>query len=161
MLPNQGHYFNAGSLSKRFTPAGPDHAQVAACAGMADYVESLAGHHGVASAGVHDLMRDQEIRLLKPVLDAIKVRNDVRLLGPSDAAVRAPTVAIDLGRPAEPVAAELAKHGINAGGGDFYAVRALEGMGIDPAQGVLRLSFTHYTSEAEIAQLLGALDAVL
>ncbi len=39
MLPNQGHYFNADTLYKRFTPAGPDHAQVAACAGMADYVD--------------------------------------------------------------------------------------------------------------------------
>jgi selenocysteine lyase/cysteine desulfurase len=48
-----------------------------------------------------------------------------------------------------------------AGGGDFYAVRALEAMGIDPAHGVLRLSFTHYTSEAEMAQLTTALDAVL
>jgi selenocysteine lyase/cysteine desulfurase len=34
-------------------------------------------------------------------------------------------------------------------------------MGVDPAQGVLRLSFVHYTSEAEIQQLLKALDAVL
>ena len=32
-LPNQGHYFNADTLYKRFTPAGPDHAQIAACAG--------------------------------------------------------------------------------------------------------------------------------
>ncbi|MGE4326576.1 MAG: aminotransferase class V-fold PLP-dependent enzyme, partial [Pseudodonghicola sp.] len=30
LLPNQGHYFNGGTLYKRFTPAGPDHAQVAA-----------------------------------------------------------------------------------------------------------------------------------
>ncbi|MDP4992221.1 MAG: aminotransferase class V-fold PLP-dependent enzyme, partial [Marivita lacus] len=37
ILPNQGHYFNAGALYKRFTPAGPDHAQIAACAGMVDY----------------------------------------------------------------------------------------------------------------------------
>ena len=38
-LPNQGHYFNAGALTKRFTPAGPDHAQIAACAGIADYID--------------------------------------------------------------------------------------------------------------------------
>ena len=44
-LPNQGHYFNADSLYKRFTPAGPDHAQVAACAGMADYVDEVHAHH--------------------------------------------------------------------------------------------------------------------
>jgi selenocysteine lyase/cysteine desulfurase len=34
-------------------------------------------------------------------------------------------------------------------------------MGVDPAKGVLRLSFTHYTSAAEMDQLLTALDKVL
>ena len=161
LLPNQAHYFNAGSLYKRFTPAGPDHAQVAACAGMADYVDALAQHHSVASRDVQDMMRAQETRLLQPLLDHLSARNDLRLLGPAQADNRAPTVALDIGRPAEPVAAALAEHGIMAGGGDFYAVRALQAMGIDPEQGVLRLSFTHYTSEAEIAQLIKALDTVL
>jgi selenocysteine lyase/cysteine desulfurase len=45
-LPNQGHFFNHGTLYKRHTPAGPDHAQIAACAGMADYIDALAAHHG-------------------------------------------------------------------------------------------------------------------
>ena len=45
LLPNQGHYFNEDTLYKRFTPAGPDHAQIAACAGMADYVDALYDHH--------------------------------------------------------------------------------------------------------------------
>lgn len=167
LLPNQAHYFNAGSLYKRFTPAGPDHAQVAASAGMADYAEALASHHGhsgsAAETGafVHDLMRAHEVKLLQPLLDAVKDRNDVRLLGPSTAENRAPTVALALNRAAEPVAAQLAEFGIMAGGGDFYAVRALEAMGIDPAQGVLRISFTHYTSEAEVAKLIDALDRVL
>ena len=88
-------------------------------------------------------------------------RNSVRLIGPSDAAGRAPTVALALNRPGEEVAAELAQHGIMAGGGDFYAGRALSAMGVDMDKGVLRLSFTHYTSESEIDQLLSALDAVL
>ena len=48
-----------------------------------------------------------------------------------------------------------------AGGGDFYAVRPLQAMSVDPDQGVLRLSFTHYTSRQEIDQLLEALDSVL
>ncbi|MCE8511439.1 aminotransferase class V-fold PLP-dependent enzyme [Ruegeria pomeroyi] len=168
LLPNQGHYFNAGVLYKRFTPAGPDHAQVAACAGMADYIDQLAAHHGVAEtdaaargAAVHDLMRAHEVALLQPLLDAVSARNSVRLLGPDRAEGRAPTVALALNRPAEPVAADLAQYGIMAGGGDFYAVRPLGAMGVDPAQGVLRLSFTHYTSKDEIAQLIEALDRVL
>ncbi|MCL6284257.1 aminotransferase class V-fold PLP-dependent enzyme [Ruegeria sp. 2012CJ41-6] len=168
MLPNQAHYFNADVLYKRFTPAGPDHAQIAASAGMADYVDALCDHHGgpaegaVARGGfVHDLMRDHEVALLQPLLDAVKDRNAVRLLGPDRADLRAPTVALSLGRPAQPVAAELATHGVMTDGGDFYAVRPLAGMGIDPAQGVLRLSFTHYTSKQEIDQLIEALDRVL
>jgi cysteine desulfurase family protein (TIGR01976 family) len=161
LLPNQGHYFNAGTLYKRFTPAGPDHAQVAACAGMVDYMEALGAHHGVSVGGVHDLMRAHEVALLQPLLDAVKDRNSVRLIGPSEAASRAPTVALALNRPGEEVAAELAQHGVMCGGGDFYAVRALEAMGVDMQKGVLRLSFVHYTSEAEVTKAIEALDAVL
>lgn len=168
LLPNQAHYFNADVLYKRFTPAGPDHAQIAASAGMADYVELLCTHHGGPDAGAaeqgafaHDLMRAHEVSLLQPVLDAVKDRNAVRLIGTSDATRRAPTVALSLNRPAESVAAELAQYGVMAGGGDFYAVRPLQAMGVDLAQGVLRVSFTHYTSQQEIDQLLEALERVL
>lgn len=159
LLPNQGHSFNGGTLYKRFTPAGPDHAQVAACAGMADYLDGLESHHGGAVA--HDLMRAHEIALCQPLLDWAAGRNDLRLIGPSDAKVRAPTVSLDLGRAAEPVAAKLAEHGIMAEGGDFYAVRPLEAMGVVPDQGVLRLSFVHYTSKAEVDRLMDALDQVV
>ncbi len=169
LLPNQGHDFNGDSLYKRFTPAGPDHAQVAACAGMADYVDSFYAHHvpdGTADAAgragaVHDIMRAHETALLTPLLDAVRNRNSVRLIGPSDAQGRAPTVALALNRPGEDVAAALAPHGVMAGGGDFYAGRALSAMGVDMDRGVLRLSFTHYTTQAEIDQLITALDAVL
>ena len=43
-LPNQGHEFNEIAI-KRLTPAGPDHAQVAAIAGIIDYFEQLDAHH--------------------------------------------------------------------------------------------------------------------
>ncbi len=168
LLPNQAHYFNGDVLYKRFTPAGPDHAQIAASAGMADYVDLLCTHHGGPSSGaaeqgayVHDLMRAHEVTLLQPLLDAVKDRNAVRLIGTSEAERRAPTVALALNRAAEPVAAELAQHGVMAGGGDFYAVRPLQAMGVETSQGVLRVSFTHYTSKQEIDQLLKALDRVL
>jgi len=167
-LPNQGHHFNGDVLYKRFTPAGPDHAQVAAAAGMADYIDALHERHFAPGAGpaeraarVHDLMRAREVALLQPLLDFLSARNDLRLLGPRRAEGRAPTVAVELDRPGEGVAAELAPHGIMAGGGDFYAVRPLQAMGIDPAKGVLRLSFVHYTSQAEVDRLIRALDRIL
>ncbi|MHC0055015.1 aminotransferase class V-fold PLP-dependent enzyme [Actibacterium sp. D379-3] len=164
-LPNQGHYFNAATLYKRFTPAGPDHAQIAACAGMADYIDALYAHHVGGQAGpaaragaVHDLMRAHEVALLQPLLDYVAASNTLRLLGPTQADQRAPTVALALDQPGEGVAARLAESGIMAGGGDFYAVRALAAMGVDPAMGVLRLSFVHYTSPDEVDRLIAALD---
>ncbi|MGR3343111.1 MAG: aminotransferase class V-fold PLP-dependent enzyme [Paracoccaceae bacterium] len=167
-LPNQGHWFNADELYKRFTPAGPDHAQIAASAGIADYVDLMYAHHfsGVAAPAarceaVHDLMRAQESLLLQPLLDYLGEKNSVRLIGPRDAGARAPTVAVELGGPGEAAAAALAAHGIMAGGGDFYGVHPLTALGIDPGKGVLRVSFVHYTSAEEVDRLIGALDRVL
>jgi selenocysteine lyase/cysteine desulfurase len=167
-LPNQGHWFNGDVLWKRFTPAGPDHAQVAASAGIADYFDALHDHHFGAepdarkrAARVHDLMRAQEVAICQPLLDFLGDRNDLRLLGPAGAARRAPTVAVDLGRPAEPVAAALAAAGINCWAGDFYAGRPLAAMGIDPDRGVLRMSMVHYTSAEDVARLIAALEGLL
>ena len=168
LLPNQAHFFNGDVLYKKFTPAGPDHAQVAASAGMADYVDALCDHHGFAASDpaqrtgfVHDMMRRRETALLQPLLDALSDRNAVRLIGPSDAGRRAPTVALALNGSAESAAEALARAGIMAGAGDFYAVRPLSAMGVTPEQGVLRLSFTHYTSQAELDRLVNVLEDVL
>jgi selenocysteine lyase/cysteine desulfurase len=167
-LPAQGHWFNAGSLYKRFTPAGPDHAQIAACAGMADYIDALHAHHfggqaepAARNRAVHDLMRRQEVEVIQPLLDYLAARNDLRLVGPRDAGKRAPTVAVVLDRAAAPVAAELGREGIACGGGDFYAVRPIEAMGLDRESGVLRMSGVHYTSADDVQRLIAALDRVL
>ncbi|MEM6390915.1 MAG: aminotransferase class V-fold PLP-dependent enzyme, partial [Pseudomonadota bacterium] len=168
-LPNQGHYFNAGSRSKRFTPAGPDHAQIASSAGMADYVDALYAHHfpgdtaapSVRAKAVSELQRRQESNLLSPLLDYLSNRNDVRLLGPQRSADKVGTVALVPRQPAAELARALAQHGISCDGGDFYAVRLLEALGVAPDPGVLRLSFTHYTLQSEIERAIEALDRVL
>ncbi|MCW1933298.1 aminotransferase class V-fold PLP-dependent enzyme [Pararhodobacter zhoushanensis] len=167
-LPNQGHYFNGEVLYKRFTPAGPDHAQIAACAGMADYVDALAEHHGAGdlipkarAAMVHDLMRAHEATILQPLLDYLGTRNELRLLGPKSAVRRAPTVSVQAGETGHELARALAEQDVMVGGGTFYADRALHAQGVDLDRGVLRMSFVHYTTAAEVDQLIGALDRVL
>jgi selenocysteine lyase/cysteine desulfurase len=167
-LPNQGHYFNAGDPTKRLTPAGPDHAQIAASAGMADYVDALHAHHfsktsvpAERAARVGELQRSHERQLLAPLLDYLRGRNDIRLIGPEQPQGRVPTVSMLLDQPGAQAACDLAANGIMAGGGDFYAVRLLEALGIDPGHGVLRLSFVHYTEPGEIDRLIAALNDVL
>ena len=165
LLPNQGHYFNEKFLTKKFTPAGPDHAQIAACAGIIEYFDALAAHHGIktseAPAKVHKLFRNYETKILQPLLNYLKTKNSARLLGPSDASVRAPTVALDLGCNAFEVAKKLSVEDILAGGDDFYAVRLLEALGVDINHGALRLSFVHYTRQQDVNAVIEALDEVL
>jgi len=148
-------------------PAGPDHAQIAAANGMMDYFDALDAHHG----GGDDAMRPRRVEALfhaaeqenlKVMLDYLGQRNDIRLLGPSDATRRAPTVSFVSSRLAsQDIAKQLASHGIMVGGGDFYAVRLLETMGVNANDGAVRLSFVHYTSRDEINAALKALDQVL
>lgn len=165
-LPNQGHFFNDIKPRYRLTPAGPDHAQIAASAGIADYLEAVAEIAGLENGEnpfrrAHAAMRAQEIALAAPLLDFLRSRNDIQLIGPSDPQRRAPTIALRHSEPGLVLAKRLARHGVMAGGGHFYAWRLLEALDIDPNHGVLRLSFVHYTTPEEINQLIAALDAEL
>jgi len=167
-LANQGHYFNEGDVHKRLVPAGPDHAQIAALAGIADYIDAIYSRHfttNLAADGrarrVHDLMQAEERALMAPLIDYLRGRNDLRLLGPAEPAARAPTIAVVHARPGKALAAELSAHRIMAEGGHFYSRRLVEALGVDPDHGVLRLSFLHYTRRAEIDRLIEALDRVL
>jgi cysteine desulfurase family protein (TIGR01976 family) len=166
-LPNQGHFFNADKPLARFTPAGPDHPQIAATAGVADYLDAVAVHHGLGEtgmserrAGVRQLFRQHEARILQPLLDFLTAHPRVRLIGSAVAAERAPTVAftVEGSRPHD-LAARLAESGLGLGAGHFYAYRLIQALGIDVAQGVLRASLVHYTSEPEVARLIQALGA--
>ena len=166
-LPNQGHFFNDAKPRYRLTPAGPDHAQIAAASGIVDYLEAVAAIAGDSVAGdtpfrrAHAAMRAQEIALSVPLLDYLRQKNSVRIIGPADPDLRAPTIALQLSEPGAVVAARLARHGVMAAGGHFYAWRLLEALGIAQDHGVLRLSFVHYTTPADIDQLIAALDKEL
>ena len=168
-LGNEGHYFVADQLRYKLVPAGHDHAQVAACAGVIDYLDDLYAHHGGPSAtpvergrAVHDLFRTYETRLLDRLLRYVAGRDDVRVVGPADATLRAPTVSIvPMRRPVADVAESLVRRRMMVGVGDFYAPRLLDEMRIPTDPGVLRMSFTHYNTEDEIQRLIEALDFAL
>jgi cysteine desulfurase family protein (TIGR01976 family) len=169
-LPYQGHFFNAGKPRYRFMPAGPDHAQIAAVNGVMDYMDALYAHHRpdrsappADRAGVvRDLMRGQESLLLQPLLDYLTGHPAVELIGRTRAESRAPTVAFTVrDRSSDELARQLAAEGLGVGAGDFYAYRLVEALGLDNADGVVRASFVHYTSPAEVNRLIGALDALL
>jgi len=173
-LPNQGHFFNADLPDKRLNPAGPDHAQVASAAAVLDYVEALDRHHGGGSGDglraavdrVSALWRAHEDSLTPALLDHLAARDDVRLLGPAAIGEhgrhRCPTIAFSpLAVEPATVAHRLVERGVQTSCGHYYAVRVLEGVRLDPDRGVVRLSFVHYTSPADIDRALAGLPEAL
>src|SRR6516162_1850476 len=176
-LGNEGHYFNAAETSKRLVPAGPDHAQVAAARGIAEYFDALDAHHGAApgaspagaagspvarAARVRTLLRGAEVPLLATLLEYLGTRRDVRVLGPQVTEQRAATVSFvsETVEPLEIVRA-LARRGFMAGNGNFYAVRLLEAMNVNADRGAIRLSLVHYNSSAEVDGVIEALEQIL
>jgi selenocysteine lyase/cysteine desulfurase len=157
-LPPQGHYFNADIPTLRFTPAGPDHAQIAAVNGVLDYMESLWQDHpdtsdsNQRSNDVAALFRQQEVSLMQPLLDFLAGKKGVRLLGKHTVENRA--IPAELG-------AALAQRRLGVGFGHFYAYRLIEALGINTDEGVLRISMVHYNTPAEVARLIDALDELL
>jgi cysteine desulfurase family protein (TIGR01976 family) len=166
-LPHQGHFFRVGDPGYRFTPAGPDHAQIAAVNGAVDYLEAVADRHALGgqpvqqrAAAVRSLFRDHETALLQPLLDFLAGHPRIRLIGRRIAAERAPTVAFTVtGQRPGDVARQLSEQKLGVGVGNFYAYRLVKALGLDPDEGVLRASFVHYTSRGEVERLIAALDA--
>jgi len=171
-LTSQAHYFNSGNPNKDFNPAGPQHAQVAACAGVMDYFDLLHQHHFGAKGNkgqarleeIHQLILQHENELAAPILEFLQQHADVRLLGKSHARDndRAPTIAFQsLKQTAESLTHKLQDAGIGAEHGNFYAHRLITDLGIDPEDGVVRLSLVHYGSQDDVDRILQALDSAL
>ena len=113
-LPNQAHFFNVDEHMLRMNPAGPDHAQLAATAGVVDYLAHIWAQHFESpedgdkaditpdmtpgmTQDVGALFQQQEQRLMAPLLQFLTERSGVRLIGNTTVEGRAPTIAITAG----------------------------------------------------------------
>jgi len=168
-MENQSHFFKEGLTRSMLTPAGPDHAQIAAASGILDYFDAVYEHHFDGKAkpaqrnkALNGLFRNHEKELMEPLLDFLRSREDVRIVGPDRVENRAPIVSIiPKNKSIKEAYAVLTQHKLMTGIGNFYAVRPLMDMNIPTDPGVLRISFLHYTTMEEINQLIEGLKAAL
>jgi len=168
-MQNQSHFFKEGITRSMLTPAGPDHAQIAAASGILDYLDAVYAHHfdrevppAERTRALNRLFREQEHTLMEPLLAFLRSRDDIRILGPDSAEGRAPIISImPLKKDLKKVYTKLTAQQLMLGMGFFYAARPLMDMGIPLDPGVLRISFLHYTSNEEIEQLIAGLHAAL
>jgi len=171
LLTPQCHYFNAGKRRYRFDAAGPDHASIAALAGIADYFDTLYEQLGgdstvatnVRAQELSKLIKNYEQTLIEPVFNGLATKK-IRILGSNiaDSSREANIAFHSEAMSSASINQQLASHGIAAGNGDFYAPRVLTRLGIeDLDDGVVRLSFAHYNRMSEVRRLTDALDAIL
>ena len=172
-LPYQGHYFNKEKSGYRFTPAGPDHAQIAAVNGVVDYIDIIYEHHFVTSNcktednpstranKVMKLFQKHEHDITQPLLNFIDSHEQLQLIGLTDASKRAPTVSFRSNK-YDPLTLTkaLAEEKIMVGSGHFYSYRLLEGLGLNPEEGVCRASLVHYNTSEDVTRLINALEKI-
>jgi cysteine desulfurase family protein (TIGR01976 family) len=92
--------------------------------------------------------------------EALRRIRGIKIWGPDfGSRVRAPTVSVTLeGHDAAAAAAALGEQGLCVWDGNFYAARAVEVLGLAERGGLLRTGVSMYSSSAEIARLLDALE---
>ncbi|MEM7287089.1 MAG: aminotransferase class V-fold PLP-dependent enzyme [Actinomycetota bacterium] len=170
-VANQGHYFNESSLGARLVPAGPDHAEIGASAGIMTYYDDVWAHHHDAPPaddvalvrGVFDLFTAHEEQLMRPLVDFVAASEDLSLVGtPSTShADRAPTIAFhSAGRSSQEIYDALIAAKVSCGHGHFYAHRLVSALGLDPEDGVVRISMVHYNTAAEVERAIGVLQGL-
>ncbi len=167
LLDPQCHYFNRAIPEKRFDAAGPDHASIAALAGLGDYFAQSHQHHFGHDQGslysraqaVSTLMHAHETALGHRFLQGIEGL-PLQILGRSTMDGREANFALHSdGVSSSRLSATLGEASIAAGQGHFYARRLLENVGIrDPQDGVLRVSMAHYNTENEVDRIISGLE---
>lgn len=171
-LASQAHYFNHGIPTKDFNPAGPQHGQVAACAGVLDYFDDLYRHHFGETGHnrcqrlqqLYQLVLQHENSLAAPLLEYLDQHPGIRLIGKTHTRDndRAPTIAFrPLQQSSQAVAHRLQDQGIGTENGNFYAYRLVSNLGIDPRDGVVRLSLVHYANAGDVERILAALEQAI
>jgi selenocysteine lyase/cysteine desulfurase len=173
-LEGPNHFFiPKDEVPYKFELGGASHEGCAGLLALQSYLAMLAGVSHDGGAGdlldrasierAFDVMTQLELPLQQRIIQALKARRDIRLIGPSSTGPdRVPTISFVHDRLASSeVARRLHEHNIACRNGHMYAYRLCEALGLDLADGVVRLSLVHYNAMDEVDRLLDALDAVL
>ena len=169
-LPNQNHEYLKGKYPYTINPGGPNHEELVSLIGIYEYFDNLYNHHFNNKLEVkekikkiNNLISAHEEIIANPILNYLSSRDDLSLIGKSKIfnKNRAPTISFTSKKKSSKEISEiLVKNKIATRNDNFYAWRCLESLGIDTADGVVRLSMTHYNNLNETNKLMEALEKI-
>lgn len=163
-LRGQNHFFVADSDWPRKFELGC--LSFEGCAGLValgDYLCLLSGHKEFQREAVilaTAQMRAWERPLTERLLDFLKSRSSVRVVGPLSED-RMPTVCFVSSRVSSPsVAEQVNGESMGIRYGHMYSHRLTEALGVDPTTAFVRVSAVHYNTVDEIERLCRRLDEI-
>jgi selenocysteine lyase/cysteine desulfurase len=169
---NLNHEFLSEEVPYTLNPGGPNHEELACLSGLTDYYEDLYDHHfnenGISlhekGKKIFQLIHSHEEKLIKVLLEFLKSKKNVRIIGSQSHSrdIRMPTLSFTVnGISSKEIALGAGKKDIGIRNGEFYAWRCLHGLGIEPNDGVVRVSMVHYNNLEEVNRLISYLDTVI
>lgn len=185
-ITGPNHYFiDKANVAYSFELGGVNHEGAAGLVALYDYLSFLAGNQAgskpqiVASSSnspaappafdrrvierAFGVMTDLELPLQARLMEYLRGRRDITVIGPTHAAAsRVPTISfVHRGKKSAEIAKAANARGLGFRYGNFYSVRLCETMGINPADGVVRVSLVHYNTMEEVERLILTLNCVL
>tara|TARA_B100000989_G_scaffold205914_1_gene155984 strand:+ start:1335 stop:2582 length:1248 start_codon:yes stop_codon:yes gene_type:complete len=170
-LPNQNHEFLSGQYPYTINPGGPNHEELVSSIGIHEYFDNLYNYHFKNDnlnilekiKKINNLISNHEELIANPILDYISSRKDLRLIGKNKIKNRdrAPTISFTSNeRTSKEISQLMVKEKIATRNDNFYAWRCLKYLGIDPNDGVVRLSMTHYNNIEDTTNVLKILEKI-
>jgi cysteine desulfurase family protein (TIGR01976 family) len=169
-LSGPNHFFVPDDEAPyKFELGGVNHEGCAGICGLRDYLASLVGETDPsvldrpAIERAFEIMTACELPLQAKLIEYLRSRDDVRIIGPTDADdSRVGTISfVHKTKSSAEITAAVDRSGIGIRHGHMYAYHLCEAAGLDPEDGVVRTSLVHYNTPEEIERLIGVFDAVL
>jgi len=169
-LEGPNHFFvAAGDVPYKLELGGVNHEACAGLLGVRDYLAFLADvaqpdrldRHGIERA--FDVMAACELPVQARLIEYLLSRPEVRIIGPNHSGdSRVGTVSfVHRSKSSREITEVVDRSGIAIRSGHLYAHRLCEALGLDPADGVVRVSLVHYNTVEEIDRLIAVLESVL
>ncbi len=108
-------------------------------------------------------MTECELPLQARLIEYLRSRNDVRIIGPDDdGPSRVGTISfVHDSKSSAEITEAVDRSGIGIRHGHMYAYHLCEAAGLDPEDGVVRTSLVHYNTMEEIERLIEVFDGVM
>lgn len=141
-----------------------NHAAMAGVSAAVDFIASWGEGSNLREQliSAYQMIAQHEFRLASQLFSGLKALKKVAVVGQDfSTALRTPTVSFTVeGKTPGQVCTALAQHNICAWDGHFYAIRAIEVLGLLEKGGVTRMGISMYNTRQEIDQVLENLQRI-